>query len=269
MILSVIINGALGRMGIEIAKIILIDKTMRLCGGIEHANHALLGKDYGSAIGCGESSSVVTADVTELDLNQAIIIDFSSITAHDALIEKISGSPVKLVVGTTGLKQNQIDRLTELSRSMPIVYSPNMSMGVNLLFWLTEQLSKKLNGKSFDIEIIEAHHRFKKDSPSGTARKLGEIAAASLGQTYDQAIRDGRSGIVGERTAHEIGMHAVRGGDIVGDHTVLFAGLGERIELRHIAHSRTVFAQGAVNAARWIADKKAGLYSMNDVLGLD
>jgi 4-hydroxy-tetrahydrodipicolinate reductase len=142
-----------------------------------------------------------------------------------------------------------------------------MSLGVNLLFLLTELAAKKL-GSTFDIEIVEAHHRFKKDSPSGTAARLGEIAASAIGMTYDDAVKNGRAGMVGARTNREIGMHAVRGGDIVGDHTVLFAGLGERLELRHVAQSRSPLAHGAVAAAKWLATQKSGLYTMRDVLGL-
>jgi 4-hydroxy-tetrahydrodipicolinate reductase len=149
---------------------------------------------------------------------------------------------------------------------MSILMSPNMSLGVNLLFYLTQVAAQRLRD-GFDIEIIEAHHRMKKDAPSGTARRLGEIAAQARGLSYEQAVRNGREGMAGERPCNEIGMHAVRGGDIVGDHTVLFAGFGERIELRHAAQSRQTFARGAVAAAKWLADKPAGLYSMRDVLG--
>jgi 4-hydroxy-tetrahydrodipicolinate reductase len=144
-----------------------------------------------------------------------------------------------------------------------------MSLGVNLLFSLTELVAKKLGG-AFDIEIIEAHHRFKKDSPSGTARTLGEVAAKAIGRTYGEAVVDGRVGMIdGTRPPLEIGMHAVRGGDITGDHTVLFAGIGERVELRHMAHNRGIFARGAVTTAKWILPKKPGLYTMRDVLGID
>jgi 4-hydroxy-tetrahydrodipicolinate reductase len=151
---------------------------------------------------------------------------------------------------------------------MPVLVSPNMSLGVNLLFSLTELVANRLKN-DFDIEIIEAHHRFKKDAPSGTAKRLGEIVAQAYNLPYEKAVRDGRSGISSEdRKKNEVGMHAVRGGDIVGDHTVLFAGMGERIELRHMAHSRSTFARGAVAAAKWLSTRKAGYYSMKDVLGL-
>jgi 4-hydroxy-tetrahydrodipicolinate reductase len=173
-----------------------------------------------------------------------------------------------MVVGTTGLEKGDRELAQKASATIPIIVSSNMSLGVNLLFSLTELVAKRLGG-AFDIEIIEAHHRFKKDSPSGTARTLGEVAARALGRTYDEAVVNGRSGMAsGTRPPLEIGMHAVRGGDIVGDHTVLFAGIGERVELRHTAHSRSVFARGAVATAKWLAGKGPGFYTMKEVLGL-
>jgi 4-hydroxy-tetrahydrodipicolinate reductase len=161
-----------------------------------------------------------------------------------------------------------VRRIEALASLAPVVFSPNMSLGVNLLFHLTGQIAARL-GSDFDIEIIETHHRDKRDAPSGTARRLGEIAAAARGLSYDRDVRHGRAGLVGQRSDREIGMHAVRGGDIVGDHTVLFAGTGERIEVRHAAHSRATFARGAVTAAKWLADRPPGLYTMRDVLGLE
>jgi 4-hydroxy-tetrahydrodipicolinate reductase len=173
-----------------------------------------------------------------------------------------------VVVGTTGLTEAELEIAKNYSKTAPIIVSPNMSLGVNLLFNLTQMVAARLKD-DFDIEIIEAHHRFKKDSPSGTARRLGEVAAQACGLSYDEAIVNGRSGIYPDaRQKTEIGMHAVRGGDIVGDHTVLFAGIGERVELRHMAHSRSTFARGAVKTAKWIHNQKPGYYSMKDVLGL-
>jgi 4-hydroxy-tetrahydrodipicolinate reductase len=172
-----------------------------------------------------------------------------------------------LVIGTTGLTDADILKIHAFSQNHAVVFSPNMSLGINLLFYITELVASKLKN-DFDIEIIEAHHRFKKDAPSGTAKKLGEIVADVIGKSYDDAVVNGRAGITGARTSTEIGMHAVRGGDIVGDHTVLFAGIGERIELRHMAHSRSTLARGAVTAAKWLSSQKPGLYSMKEVLGL-
>jgi 4-hydroxy-tetrahydrodipicolinate reductase len=173
-----------------------------------------------------------------------------------------------LVIGTTALTEKIQARVKNAARRMPVLLSPNMSRGINLLFSLTELLSRELKNE-FDIEIVEAHHRFKKDAPSGTAHRLGEIVAGTYGLPYSRAVRNGRAGAApAGRRKNEIGMHALRGGDIVGDHTVLFAGMGERIELRHMAHSRAPLARGALAAARWVASRKPGLYSMKDVFGI-
>jgi len=172
-----------------------------------------------------------------------------------------------LVIGTTGHANEQLQKLRAAAAWTAILLAPNFSIGVNLLFWLTEKTNGVL-GPNFDVEILELHHRLKKDSPSGTARRLAEIIANARQLDYDECLRHGREGFVGERTQNEIGMHAVRGGDIVGEHTVFFAGPGERIELTHRALSRDNFAQGALKAANWIIGKRAGLYDMQDVLGL-
>jgi len=172
-----------------------------------------------------------------------------------------------LVIGTTGHVTDQLQKIRAAAAWTAILLAPNFSIGVNLLFWLTEKTNQVL-GPNFDVEIVELHHRLKKDSPSGTARRLAEIVANARHLSYDENVRHGREGFVGERTANEIGMHAVRGGDIVGEHTVFFAGAGERIELTHRAMSRDNFAHGALNASTWLIGKRAGLYDMQDVLGL-
>jgi 4-hydroxy-tetrahydrodipicolinate reductase len=209
----------------------------------------------------------VTNDTLSLPIETSVIIDFTSPQSTIALCDGIASRKTAIVIGTTGLSDIEIEKVRKLSLVCPIVLSPNMSLGVNLLFHLTGIVASRLKD-DFDIEIIEAHHRLKKDAPSGTAKKLGEIAASALGLTYKEAIVDGRTGMTGERTKKEIGMHAVRGGDIVGDHTVLFAGLGERLELRHIAQSRGPLARGAIVAAKWLSTQKPGLYSMKEVLGI-
>jgi 4-hydroxy-tetrahydrodipicolinate reductase len=264
---SVIINGALGKVGREIAACALSDKDAVLCGCVEYSGHPLMGKDIGPCIGKEDAGVAVRADWPGLPVDTSVIIDFSSPESTLRLIETMAQSSCRLVIGTTGIDDAGKAKIRQFARTHPVVFSPNMSLGVNILFYLTEILSKKVHN-DFDIEIIEAHHRFKKDAPSGTAKKLGEIAASSMGLSYDQAIKNGRAGIVGARTKKEIGMHAVRGGDIVGDHTVLFAALGESIELRHRAHSRATFAHGAVLAAKWLAAREPGLYTMKEVLGL-
>jgi 4-hydroxy-tetrahydrodipicolinate reductase len=172
-----------------------------------------------------------------------------------------------MVIGTTGHSNDDRARITELGSRIPIVLSSNFSTGVNTLFWLTRKAAEIL-GPAFDLEIVEMHHRQKRDAPSGTARSLAEILAQVRRQQLDQVLLHGRQGIVGERTDAEIGMHSLRGGDVVGDHTVIFAGAGERVELTHKASSRETFANGALRAAVWVAVQKPGLYDMQDVLGL-
>ena len=171
------------------------------------------------------------------------------------------------MIGTTGHSVDQLDILRTDAARTAVLLSPNFSVGVNLLFWLTEKTSAIL-GSEFDAEIVELHHRLKRDSPSGTAKRLGEIIARTRSLQYDDAARHGREGLVGERGRSEIGVHAVRGGDIVGEHTVYFAGIGERIELTHRASSRDTFAKGALRAANWLIGKPPGWYEMRDVLGL-
>ncbi|MBN2037773.1 MAG: 4-hydroxy-tetrahydrodipicolinate reductase [Chitinispirillaceae bacterium] len=264
----IIINGALGKMGVEIARVALDNPAVSLGGAIEAHGHDRLGEDYGACIGRGPLGFPLKDVLDEGSLQQSVIIDFSSPSSTAALLRLVPTRVTRLVIGTTGLDEPTLSLAREASKRMPVLVSPNMSLGMNLLFHLTGLVSSRLKDQ-FDIEIIEAHHRHKKDAPSGTARRLGEIAASAYGLTYDEVIRNGRAGMASEdRPKKEVGMHAVRGGDIVGDHTVLFAGAGERIELRHVAHSRSTLAQGAVAAAIWLAEQKSGFYSMNDVLGI-
>lgn len=195
------------------------------------------------------------------------VIDFS----HHGIIELVLARCLEhqktLVIGTTGHNDAQLAAIRHAAAQIPIVFAPNFSIGVNTLFWLTRKAAEIL-GPDFDLEVVEMHHRLKKDSPSGTARRLAEILAEARALDYAKDTRHGRHGIVGERTKAEIGMHAVRGGDVVGDHTVIFAAMGERVELTHKASSRETFARGAIHAAAWAHGKPAGLYDMQDVLGL-
>lgn len=264
---NIVINGILGRMGREIASIAHNDADACIAGGTEIENNPSIGKDIGELLGYGKIDISLVSTASTFANEKNVFIDFTAPQSTISLAKAIKGTGAGIVIGTTGLNSDEIAVVEDLAKTNPVLFSPNMSMGVNFFFHLTKLASEKL-GLNFDIEIIEAHHHFKKDSPSGTARRLGEIAAEAIGSTYEEAVVDGRSGIVGERPKKEIGMHAVRGGDIVGDHTVLFAGPSERIELKHQAHSRSVFAQGAVAAAKWLSGKSAGLYSMNDVLGI-
>jgi len=262
---NIAINGICGRMGLEIAKIVIKDEQLQLIAGFDAPSHPKMGEDIGRLCGIEVVDVAVSSDLSVLKGSDCVVVDFSAPEPCMNILQVAKEEKLSVVIGTTGFTEQQRATISGLSSEIAVLQSPNMSFGVNLLFYLTDLVSKKLAGQ-FDIEIIEAHHRFKKDSPSGTARKLGEIAASALDQAYDDAIRDGRSGMVGERTKNEIGMHAIRGGDIVGDHTVLYAGIGERIELRHVAHNRSNLAGGAVMGARWLSGKKPGMYSMQDVL---
>jgi 4-hydroxy-tetrahydrodipicolinate reductase len=195
------------------------------------------------------------------------VIDFTSHHFTDELLDECVEQGKSLVMGTTGHTDVQLARIEEVSKTLPVVFASNYSVGVNTLFWLTRKAAELL-GPDFDLEVVEMHHRMKKDAPSGTARTLVEILADVRGLYYDSDCRHGRFGDVGARTPKEIGVHALRGGDVVGDHTVVFANTGERVELTHKASSRSTFAGGAVRAARWLVDQGPGLYHMQDVLGL-
>jgi 4-hydroxy-tetrahydrodipicolinate reductase len=206
-------------------------------------------------------------DISEKEAAWDVAIDVSQPRGSIAIASRCAAQGVPLVIGTTGHSVDQLDKLRTDAARMAVLLSPNFSVGVNLLFWLTEKTSAIL-GPEFDPEIVELHHRLKKDSPSGTAKRLGEIVAKTRSLQYDDAARHGRKGMVGERSRSEIGVHAVRGGDIVGEHTVYFAGIGERIELTHRASTRDTFAKGALRAADWLIGKPPGWYEMRDVLGL-
>lgn len=195
------------------------------------------------------------------------VIDFSAHQFTPELVKAALAAGKPLVIGTTGHTAEEIALIKDAAKTLPVVFAPNFSVGVNTLFWLTRHAARIL-GEDFDLEVVEMHHRLKKDSPSGTARRLVEILCEETGVSYDTDTRHGRFGDVGARTKKEIGVHALRGGDVVGDHTVVFANVGERVELTHKASSRDTFAKGSVRAAVWLASQPAGLYDMQDVLGL-
>jgi len=196
-----------------------------------------------------------------------VVVDFSHPSATDAICRVCLSASKPLVVGTTGHSDDERALLEKTAKSLPVVFSPNFSVGVNALFWLTRKAAEML-GQDFDLEIVETHHRLKKDAPSGTARKLAEILCEVRKLDYSKNVAHGREGLIGERPAAEIGVHSIRGGDVVGDHTVTFAGRGERLELTHKASSRETFAAGALRAAGWVVGRSPGLYTMEDVLGL-
>ena len=250
---KVVVNGALGRMGTRILACAADDAEVDVVGAVDVVEH---GDD--PQVGTDLSAVVREADV---------VVDFTSHIGVPATIELVAAAGKALVIGTTGLTRQEQQSLEKAAARVPIVYAPNMSVGVNVLFQLVGPIAKTL-GSAYDVEIIEAHHNQKKDAPSGTARKLAENIAAALGRDLGEDGVYGRVGVPGARPPGEIGVHAVRGGDIDGEHTVIFAGPGERIELTHRAHSRDTFARGAVRAAKWVAGKPPKLYSMLDVLGL-
>jgi 4-hydroxy-tetrahydrodipicolinate reductase len=206
-------------------------------------------------------------DVAIVASKSDVIVDVSEPDGSLAIATACVRTSKPLVIGTTGHSADQVEALYEASAATPILIAPNFSIGVNLLFWLTQRAASVL-GSEFDTEIVELHHRLKKDAPSGTARRLAEVIAEARDLDYTTASRHGRKGIVGERTPTEIGIHAVRGGDVVGEHTVYFAGTGERIELTHRATNREIFANGALRAATWLLSQSAGWYDMQDALGL-
>jgi len=255
--LRVIVCGALGRMGKEIVAELDKNKEMRLVGALEAPDHPLLGKIIAGVPVCSNLREIVE--------EANVIVDFTTPAATLSHLSVARQLRIPLVIGTTGFSEREIFQIKETSDTIPILLSPNMSPGINLIFLLIEQVARFL-GKEFDVEIIEAHHRKKKDAPSGTARRIAKILTEVRKNDLSKTIVYGRKGMVGERAGGEIGMHSLRGGSIVGDHTVIFAGEGERIEITHRAESRRIFARGALLAARFIVKKKSGLYTFQDVL---
>src|SRR5262245_58779765 len=240
---------------------------IRVTGALERPGHPALGRDAGEVAGAGHLGVPIAADPGPLLAAGRVLLEF---TTPEASLEHLSLAAARgagAVVGTTGFQAAQVDEVRRLAARTPILLSPNMSVGVNLAFRVLALMAKAL-GDDYDGEITEIHHRMKKDAPSGTAAKMAEVVAEALGRRIEDAGVYGRHGLVGERTAQEIGVHALRGGDVVGEHTVVFSTVGGRLELTHRAHSRDTFAQGALRAARFVATAAPGLYSMHDVLGL-
>jgi 4-hydroxy-tetrahydrodipicolinate reductase len=261
-----IVMGAAGKMGGRIIHIIHETPSIELFQAVERPDHPAIGWDIGEITGLGKMGIPLEKSLKKEE--GAVIINFTSPQASIESLEFARENGLAAVIGTTGLSPAQTERLKEISRSMRCVFSPNMSVGVNVMFQIVQDVARLL-GPEYDIEILEAHHRLKKDSPSGTAVKLGEVIANAIGRNFAQVGVYGRKGMVGERTKDEIGMQVIRAGDIVGEHTVLFGGAGERLEIIHRAHSRDNFARGAVRAAVWIVNQPNGLYDMQDVLGLN
>ncbi|MFO8009089.1 MAG: 4-hydroxy-tetrahydrodipicolinate reductase [Candidatus Brocadiia bacterium] len=260
--MRIAVNGAAGAMGRRVVALVAQADDCELVAALERPEHPDLDRDAGGLAGVGQVGVALT---TEMPASADVLVDFSAPAAAMQRAHECAERGIPLVMGTTGLSETQRAELHgPIAERVPVLVAPNMSVGVNLLFRLVAQAASALPAE-YDVEIVEAHHRRKKDAPSGTAMELVRRAQNARGGGQQELVH-GRQGPVGPRSRQEIGVHAVRGGDIVGDHTVLFAGEGERLELTHKAGSRAIFARGAVTAARYLVDKPAGLYTMDDVL---
>jgi len=260
------ILGAAGRMGGALIRCAQRFEQLKIVAAIEQPGAAAMGEDAGLLAGIGKAGLPITDQLAAANAAD-IMIDFTFHTAIREHLDYAVKAGKGLVIGTTGLTPEEGQAVSKAAAAIPVVWAPNMSLGVNLLFALVEQTARVL-GCNYDVEIVETHHHFKKDAPSGTALRLGEKAAAARNQDFKSVVCYGRSGMVGERPRGEIGIHAVRAGDVVGDHTVMFTTEGERIELSHRASSRDAFAIGALRASGWLNGRMPGLYDMKDVLGL-
>jgi 4-hydroxy-tetrahydrodipicolinate reductase len=265
--IRVAITGASGRMGLTLIQAITQAPATTLTAAVDRADSQVIGKDTGVLIGVEKSGVIVTDDLANVVDQFDVLIDFTRPEASMAYVEFCRQHGKKLVLGTTGFSDAQKVQIAEAAQATAIMMAPNMSVGVNLTLKLLA-LAAQVMGDYTDIEIIEAHHRHKVDAPSGTALRMGEVVAKALGRDLKDCAIYGREGITGERDRKTIGFSTIRAGDVVGEHTVMFADEGERVEITHKASSRLTFANGAVRAAQWLADKQTGLYDMQDVLGL-
>jgi 4-hydroxy-tetrahydrodipicolinate reductase len=266
-VVELVVAGAAGRMGSRVVALAREAPDLRLAGALERPGHPALGRDAGEVAGGGAVGVPIVADAAPLLRAGRVLVEF---TAPGPTLEHLrlaAAAGAGAVVGTTGLEPSQVEEIRRLAGRTAVLLSPNMSVGVNLAFRVLAMMARAL-GDDYDVEITEIHHRMKKDAPSGTAAKMAEVIAEALGRRIDEVGVYGRHGLVGERGRAEIGVHALRGGDVVGEHTVVFATHGERLEVTHRAHSRDTFARGALRAARFVAGAPPGLYSMHDVLGL-
>jgi len=265
--IKVIVMGAAGRMGGRLVALLKETAALTLVGAVEEKSHGSVGEDVGEVAGCGQTGIRINDDLAAIIDRGEVIIDFTMPGATLSNVRVASQHRKAMVIGTTGLSSSEVSELRSLAKSIPCVFSPNMSVGVNVILKAIAEMARTF-GEDYDIEVIEAHHRLKKDAPSGTALKMAEVLAKAVNRDLNQVGVYARKGLVGERKRGEIGIQAIRAGDIVGDHTVLFGGMGERIEVTHRVQSRDTFARGALRAARWVVKQPAGLYDMSDVLGV-
>lgn len=264
---KIIVTGASGRMGKRLIALVKEMPMLQLSGAIEAKGHRDIGKDAGEIAGCGSLAITLTDDLSKVIPQGDVIIDFTSPEATLEHLAQAAQYKRAMVIGTTGLSSDAMDQLHKHAKCIPCVQAPNMSVGINVLLQIIGRVAKAL-GNEYDLEIIDAHHNKKKDAPSGTAKKLAEVLAVSRNWDLQQTGVYSRHGMIGERIQQEIGIQTIRAGDIVGDHTVLYGGPGERIEITHRAHNRDPFARGALRAAQWVVHQTPGLYSMADVLEL-
>jgi len=262
--LKLAVSGACGRMGRRIIALAVEAKEFEVVAALEQKGHPQLGQDAGSVAQIGEIGAAITE---EPKAKAQVLVDFSTPAGTEKWLKYCAENKVALVAGTTGLSARQEEMLQEAAGKTAVLRAANMSLGVNLLFKLAAETAAILND-NYDIEVVETHHRFKRDAPSGTALELARRMAEIKGWNWPNCLVHGREGKQSLRQEKTIGMHAVRAGDTVGEHRVIFSGLGETVELRHNAHSRDTFVRGALQAAKWLARQKPGLYSMFDVLGL-
>jgi 4-hydroxy-tetrahydrodipicolinate reductase len=262
------VAGIAGRMGSRVAQLVRETSGIELVAGFERPDHSMVGRDVGEVIGSAPLGIQVAAGIHKVLPSCDVVIDFTSAAVSVQHIEAASQGGTSIVVGSTGFVADQLERVRACTAGrIPCVLAPNMSMGVNVLFKVVADVARLL-GDDYDVEIVEAHHRFKKDAPSGTALKLGQVVAEALGRNLDMVGVYARQGLIGERESQQIGIQTIRAGDIVGEHTVFFVNLGERIEITHRAHSRDGFARGAIRAAMWVVQQPPGLYDMQHVLGI-
>jgi 4-hydroxy-tetrahydrodipicolinate reductase len=266
-LVRVIVTGAAGRMGRRVIEAVHTDPELELVGAVAHATHPAVGRDAGEVAGVGHVGVRLEPELASALHAAEVVIDFSVAEASLAYLRMVAESRQAMVIGTTGFTAEQRQEIGRLSQGMRCFMAPNMSVGVNVMFQVLRQLVTLL-GPDYDIEILEAHHRMKIDAPSGTALRLAAIVAEALGRNPEATMVYGRHGVIGRRSDTEIGIQSVRAGDIVGEHTVLCGGMGERLELVHRSHSRDTFARGASRAAKWIVQQPPGLYSMEDLLRL-
>lgn len=262
-----IVAGASGRMGGRIIHAIHQGKDVSLAGAFERPDHPMVGQDAGQTAGLGPVGVRISGSLEDVIRSGDVLIDFTTPESTLRNTRAATAQGLSMVIGTTGMGGDVLREITDMAKTIRCVISPNMSVGVNVMFRIAGEMARLL-GDEYDMEILEVHHRLKKDAPSGTAMRLAQVLCASTGRDLGKVAVYERKGLIGERTGDEIGIQTWRAGDITGEHTVMFGGIGERLELIHRAHNRDNFARGAVRAALWIVAQPPGLYDMQDVLGL-